>query len=95
MPKNFAVDPDTLPDHCDPKHVEEMQSILGSMTYMQVWTQPEISFSVNYLARYALRANPEVIKAERRILRYLSGTLHRGIRFSHNPQNELGKNAVK
>eukprot|EP00961_Rhodomonas_salina_P203842 2750502-Rhodomonas_salina.1 len=28
MPKNFAIDPDTLPEHGDPKHVEEMRSIL-------------------------------------------------------------------
>eukprot|EP00961_Rhodomonas_salina_P268726 3631492-Rhodomonas_salina.2 len=72
-----------------------MRSILGSLQYLQLWSRPEISFSVNYLARYTLRADKTTITAARRILRYLASTKEKGIWFQYNPSMQLGRNAVK
>eukprot|EP00961_Rhodomonas_salina_P288361 3896625-Rhodomonas_salina.1 len=68
MPQKFEIDADKLPERGTDQDIEEMLSILGSLQYLQLWTRPEISFSVNYLARYTLRADKSTIAAARRIL---------------------------
>eukprot|EP00961_Rhodomonas_salina_P161362 2172611-Rhodomonas_salina.1 len=67
-----------------------MRSILCSLQYLQLWLRPEISYSVNYLARYTLCADKTTIAAARRVLRYLACTKDKGIRFRYNPTSQLG-----
>eukprot|EP00961_Rhodomonas_salina_P151306 2036860-Rhodomonas_salina.2 len=95
MQQKFSIDPDNLPAEGSAEDVELMRQILGSLMYLQVWTRPEISYAVNYLARYTLRADKSTITAARRILRYLAATQSEGIRFKCNPRCELGEHAVK
>ena len=85
MPQKFTINPDELPERGTDADIEEMRSMLGSIIYCQTWSRPEISFAVNYLSRYTLRANKTTIAATRRILRYLSATRHHGIRFKYDP----------
>eukprot|EP00961_Rhodomonas_salina_P266007 3595427-Rhodomonas_salina.1 len=68
MAQGFSINPEDLPEKGDPRDVEEMRSILGSLMYIQVWSRPEIAFAVNYLARYTQRADKTTIAAARRIL---------------------------
>eukprot|EP00961_Rhodomonas_salina_P048330 648790-Rhodomonas_salina.1 len=68
MPQKFEVDTDSLPERGTDEDIEEMRSILGSLQYLQLWSRPEISFSVNYLACYTLRADKTTITAARRVL---------------------------
>eukprot|EP00961_Rhodomonas_salina_P085293 1145324-Rhodomonas_salina.1 len=63
--------------------------------YLQVWTRPEISYAVNYLACYTHLACPSTIQAAKRVLRYLSATREKGIRFNRHPDNTVGPNAMK
>eukprot|EP00961_Rhodomonas_salina_P001502 20572-Rhodomonas_salina.1 len=72
-----------------------MRSLLGSLMYLQVWTRPEISYSVNYLARYTHRANKTTIAAARRVLRYLATTRDKGIRFKRHASGTIGPSAMK
>eukprot|EP00961_Rhodomonas_salina_P159557 2148696-Rhodomonas_salina.1 len=89
MPQKFEIDADKLPERGTDQDIEEMRSILGSLQYLQLWTRPEISFSVNYLAQYTLRTDKSTIAAARWILRYLAGTKEKGIRFQYNPSTQL------
>eukprot|EP00961_Rhodomonas_salina_P053998 725096-Rhodomonas_salina.1 len=68
MAQGFSINPKDLPEKGDPRDVEEMRSILGSLMYIQVWSRPEIAFAVNYLARYTQLADKTTIAAARRIL---------------------------
>eukprot|EP00961_Rhodomonas_salina_P157694 2122812-Rhodomonas_salina.1 len=52
---------------------------------MSVWTRPDIAFAVNYLARFVQRPNRTLIKAARRVFRYLKSTPDKGITFRSRP----------
>eukprot|EP00961_Rhodomonas_salina_P091400 1230789-Rhodomonas_salina.1 len=45
MPQKFEVDADTLPERGTDEDMEEMQLILCSLQYLQLWSRPEISYS--------------------------------------------------
>jgi histone deacetylase 1/2 len=59
----------------DPTH---FRSIVGALQYATL-TRPEISFSVNKVCQFLSNPLEEHWKAVKRILRYLSGTLHHGL----------------
>ncbi|XP_037494733.1 secreted RxLR effector protein 161-like [Jatropha curcas] len=49
-------------------------SVVGSLTYVQTCTRPDISFAVGMLGRYQSNPGIEHWKATKKVLRYLQGT---------------------
>lgn len=59
----------------------EYRRIVGSLRYL-VHTQPELAFAVGFVSRFMERPTKEHMMAVKRILRYVAGTMHYGIRYS-------------
>lgn len=62
--------------------------VVGSLSYLAVGTQPDIAFTVNYLARFSVCPQQEHWMAVKHILRYLSSTKRHGIMFRYGDVNE-------
>ena len=65
----------------DPTH---FRSVVGALQYATL-TRPEISFSVNKVCQFLSNPLEDHWKAVKRILRYLSGTLHHGLLIQPAP----------
>ena len=66
---------------CSIQKKTEYNSIIGGLQYLANNTRPDIAYAVNHLARFLVNPSDEHISAARRILRYISGDLDRGIMF--------------
>ena len=64
----------------------EYRKIVGSLQYLAL-TIPDISYAVNRLSQFMHQPTTDHWQAVKRVLRYLSGTLHHGIflRKQHQP----------
>lgn len=71
----------------------QFRSVVGALQYATL-TRPEISFAVNKVCQFLSNPLEEHWKAVKRILRYLSGTLHHGLLIQpaspHQPLSLLG-----
>lgn len=71
----------------------QFRSVVGALQYATI-TRPEISFSINKVCQFLSHPLEEHWKAVKRILRYLSGTLHHGLLIqpapAHQPLSLLG-----
>ena len=56
-------------------------SLLGSLLYAALGTHPEISFAVSTLARFSKNPSQEHWTALKRVLRYLKGVKHLGLKY--------------
>jgi hypothetical protein len=67
-------------------------SLIGSLQYLSMATQPDISYAVNRLSAYT--ANPSLAhqSAMKRILRYLAGTKTKGIVYRAERMDLQGDN---
>ncbi|GAU28846.1 hypothetical protein TSUD_21830 [Trifolium subterraneum] len=63
------------------------RSIVGALQYATL-TRPEISFAVNKVCQFLSNPLEDHWKAVKRILRYLSGTLHHGLLLQAAPSNQ-------
>ncbi|XP_058751767.1 uncharacterized mitochondrial protein AtMg00810-like [Vicia villosa] len=68
----------------DPTH---FRSIVGALQYATL-TRPEISYSVNKVCQFLSNPLEEHWKVVKRILRYLSGTLHHGLLIQAASSNQ-------
>jgi len=94
METTFAVDPEELPQTPSTEDLAEFRSILGCLIYASIWCYPEISYAVNYLARFAATPNKKLIKAAKRVLRYLKGVSDSGIVFSKHDRFDVGLDSL-
>jgi len=92
-PVSTPMDPNIKLEPGDPdqnNRSNEYASLIGSLMFLTVATRPDIAFAVNRLASFT--ANPKLSHwtAAKRVLRYLKGTKHLGIKFSkpEGPQTE-------
>jgi hypothetical protein len=65
---------DVLPDPT------QYRSLVGALQYA-TFTRPDITYAVNQVCQYMHKPNSTHLVAAKRILRYLQGTFHLGIRF--------------
>lgn len=66
---------------CSEKSKTEYNSIIGGLQYLANNTRPDISHSVNHLARFLSKPSEEHHKAARRVLRYIAKDPEKGIIF--------------
>nr|GEZ30603.1 retrovirus-related Pol polyprotein from transposon TNT 1-94 [Tanacetum cinerariifolium] len=85
MVEKSKMDEDKEGKAVDPSHY---RSMIGTLFYLTV-SRPDLQFAICMCARYQARpiekhARPteKHVHAVKRIFRYLSGTVHRGIRYS-------------
>ena len=64
------------------------RSLIGCLMYL-IATRPNIVFVVSLLSRYMHCASKIHFQAEKRILRYVKGTIDFGIRFQHEQKFSL------
>ena len=71
------------------KYTNLYQHIIGSLNWLAISTQPDISTITNLLAKYM--SNPSVghIHAAKHVIKYLKGTKDMGITFTTTPQMSL------
>ena len=74
-------DPNAGPDR-------EYMCLVGSLLYAAMVTRPDIAFSVQALGRHMQASNSSHFAAGKRILRYLKGTKHLGLKYGPKPKNE-------
>ena len=63
----------------DPNDIEDMRCVpyreaVGSLMYAVVGTQPDIAYTVSYLARFMSNPGSMHWEAVKRVIRYLKGT---------------------
>jgi hypothetical protein len=63
---------------------KEYQSIVGSLMFAMVGTRPDIAYAISVLSRFAANPSKDHISAARRVLRYLNGSLDRGINYGNS-----------
>jgi hypothetical protein len=64
-------------------------SAIGALMYLANYTRPDISFSVNLLARYSSSPTRRHWNGVKHIFRYLRGTMDMGLFYSKVPKLEL------
>lgn len=72
---------------CSVQSRTEYNSIIGGLQYLANNTRPDISHSVNHLARFLSNPSEEHQKAARRVLRYIAGDPDKGITFLRGKDN--------
>jgi hypothetical protein len=55
--------------------IKHFQSLIGSLLYLQIGTQPDISFAVPHLVQYAANPSPQHLQLVQYVLSYLVGTV--------------------
>ena len=69
-------------DGSKPVDIKQYQSIIGSLLYLAVATRPDISYSVGVLSKFNSCPTVTHLTAAKRVLRYLKGTMHLGLKYS-------------
>jgi len=69
----------------DPSH---FRGLVRSLQYLTL-TQPDLSYSVNYVSQFMHAPAITHLKMVRRILQYVKGTLNTGLHFSTNTSHDL------
>jgi hypothetical protein len=66
----------------------EYRSLVGSLRYL-VNTRPDLAFAVGIVSRFMEKPTEEHLAAVKRIIRYVSGTIHLGCQFSRGDDCRL------
>ena len=75
---------DTTPDNVlDDNEKRQYMEIIGSLLYGAVMSRPDIANAVAQLGRVMSRPNKTHLSAAKRVLRYIAGTLDRGLRYEN------------
>ena len=83
------IKPEAYDDTTQQRYTKTLQSIVGSLTWLSMSTRPDLSTITNILAKYVCKPSKGHIDAAKRILRYLKGTLRKGITFSTNNNSSI------
>ena len=76
-------------DKLQQKYTKTLQSLVGSLTWLSMSTRPDLSTVTNILAKHVCNPSKGHIGAAKRVLRYIKGTIHKGITFSTTPNSKL------
>ena len=81
LEKGFTIGDEDVTENPLPQHITLARQMLGVLTFIQMWTRPDISYPVNMMARHVSKATSAYIEKLRRIMRYVKGTKHWGLKF--------------
>ncbi len=63
--------------------IRVQQVLLGELSYINLCTRPDVSFSINKIARVTTKATKQSYRALKRVLKYLGRTKEKGLVFNH------------
>jgi hypothetical protein len=86
LPNNIALEKANIVDNTLP-----YQQVIGCLSYAAICTRPDIQYAVNYLARFSACYNRTHWTAAKHLLRYVKGTLDRGLVFSKHEDSPASK----
>jgi hypothetical protein len=66
------------------------QSIIGALLYLSNTTRPDITYSVNFLARKMTNPSELDYSFAKRVLRYLNGTIKMKLRYDRKGEKLVG-----
>lgn len=88
LPPNFYFTPNGEEIFADQKSLKAAQtnyrSIIGTLLYMSLMTRPDITYAVNYLARFSDYPHPTLVKMLHRVVSYANSTSDYSIKFVNN-----------
>ena len=78
-----------MPDADNYKETEllEYQRLIGKLMYLTCGTRPDIAFAVEQLSKYNANPRKGHLKATKRVVRYLKGTMQMELMFGQTPTN--------
>ena len=88
MDSNVKLDLAEDREETELKDIKGYLAIVGSLMYMALATQPDISFAVTALCRYNSRPFTSHLTAAKRVLRYPKSTADFGLHFSSSGSND-------
>ena len=65
----------------------EYQRLIGKLMYLACGTRPDIAFAVGQLSKHNADPRKGHLKAAKRVVRYLKGTMQMGLMFGRTPTN--------
>uniref|UniRef100_A0A7S4D6I2 Reverse transcriptase Ty1/copia-type domain-containing protein n=1 Tax=Heterosigma akashiwo TaxID=2829 RepID=A0A7S4D6I2_HETAK len=89
--KTLAKRRSDQPAHKDPKM---LQRIVGKLIFPMIFTRPDLSQAVLRLARYASDPTDDHMKAAKHTLRYVRGTVDRGLVYKRGGLKDIRKGLV-
>ena len=84
-----AIGEELVP-HNGRKEEFDYQQAVGSLMYLMQGTRPDLAHSVGKVARFSKNPGPAHVKAVKRVMRYVSGTLGAGICYRRGSWNLIG-----
>ena len=66
------------------------RELIGALMYLSVGTRPDIAHTVNYLSQFNNCHDVRHWKAAKRVLRYLQGTIDKGLIFTKDNKSLIG-----
>ncbi|CAM9988897.1 unnamed protein product [Heterosigma akashiwo] len=67
------------PDQPKLRNPKDLMRIVGKLIYPMIYTRPDLGQAVSRLARYSADPSDEHMAAAKQVLRYLKGTVDRGL----------------
>ena len=83
--KNFHK----LSENEEPADEKQYQAAVGLLNYAAIASRPDLSTAVGKLSQFMKSPSAEHWSAVKRVLRYVKGTLHLGLRFTHSESFKL------
>ncbi|KAA1072112.1 hypothetical protein PGT21_050322 [Puccinia graminis f. sp. tritici] len=86
LPNNITLEKANQIDNTLP-----FQQAIGCLSFAAICTRPDIQYAVNYLARFSACYDRTHWTAVKHLLRYVKGTIDRGIIFAKNDESPKSK----
>ena len=78
-----------LEPHDGPEAQFPYAQVVGSLMYLAMGTRPDLAFGVGLVSRFTSNPGDHHVKAVKRLLRYLRGTIDIGLRWGGSPDTTL------
>ena len=94
MDTKFKVYESDLDKNPSPELVHSYREKIGGLIWLQTWTRPDISYTVNFLARFTLCCTPKLMAQVDWCWGYLRFSYELGIRFTSEVDHDYGLNIL-
>ncbi|CAM9826896.1 unnamed protein product, partial [Heterosigma akashiwo] len=82
------------PDQPKLRNPKDLMRIVGKLIYPMIYTRPDLGQAVSRLARYSADPSDEHMAAAKQVLRYLKGTVDRGLVYKRGGLKDIRKGLV-